>query len=210
MRRGGLNEASSACLEGRPSCTASVAQLAEQLICNQQVAGSSPAAGSSGASKSALLIGPIVHWKLEPITRMTREHCAFPVRALCASRQVQCAGTGLPIRMHSLAATAARSLARLDGSAASPLGHGTGDPWQAGQETGGEVPERSKGSDCKSDGSAFTGSNPVLPTIPWGLLLGLWPGQGNQRKPARGSSSPRPSFMRAISIGRPRAEQRRV
>jgi hypothetical protein len=32
---------------------ASVAQLAEQLICNQQVAGSSPAAGSSGASPEA-------------------------------------------------------------------------------------------------------------------------------------------------------------
>lgn len=28
----------------------------------------------------------------------------------------------------------------------------------------GEVPERSKGTDCKSVGSAFTGSNPVLPT----------------------------------------------
>lgn len=29
----------------------------------------------------------------------------------------------------------------------------------------GEVPERSKGSDCKSDGAAFAGSNPALPTI---------------------------------------------
>ena len=28
----------------------------------------------------------------------------------------------------------------------------------------GEIPEWPKGSDCKSDGSAFTGSNPVLPT----------------------------------------------
>lgn len=35
------------------SCIASVAQLVEQLICNQQVAGSSPAAGSSGASPEA-------------------------------------------------------------------------------------------------------------------------------------------------------------
>ena len=29
----------------------------------------------------------------------------------------------------------------------------------------GEVPERPKGSDCKSDGSAFEGSNPSLTTI---------------------------------------------
>ena len=29
----------------------------------------------------------------------------------------------------------------------------------------GEIPERSKGTDCKSVGNAFTGSNPVLPTI---------------------------------------------
>ena len=28
----------------------------------------------------------------------------------------------------------------------------------------GEVPERPKGSDCKSDGAAFVGSNPALPT----------------------------------------------
>ena len=29
---------------------------------------------------------------------------------------------------------------------------------------GGGFPERSKGSDCKSDGNAFEGSNPSLPT----------------------------------------------
>ncbi len=29
----------------------------------------------------------------------------------------------------------------------------------------GEIPERSKGADCKSAGLAFTGSNPVLATI---------------------------------------------
>ena len=34
---------------------------------------------------------------------------------------------------------------------------------EAGQYPGG-IPERSKGSDCKSDGHAFTGSNPVPPT----------------------------------------------
>ena len=30
----------------------------------------------------------------------------------------------------------------------------------------GGVPERSKGSDCKSDGSAFEGSNPSPPPLP--------------------------------------------
>ncbi len=30
----------------------------------------------------------------------------------------------------------------------------------------GGIPERPKGSDCKSDGNAFAGSNPALPTIP--------------------------------------------
>ena len=29
----------------------------------------------------------------------------------------------------------------------------------------GEIPERPKGSDCKSDGTAFAGSNPALPTM---------------------------------------------
>ncbi len=32
------------------------------------------------------------------------------------------------------------------------------------RESVGELPKRSNGSDCKSDGYAFTGSNPVLPT----------------------------------------------
>ena len=35
-----------------------------------------------------------------------------------------------------------------------------------GVRASGEVPERPKGSDCKSDGSAFAGSNPALPTNP--------------------------------------------
>jgi hypothetical protein len=33
------------------------------------------------------------------------------------------------------------------------------------QESRGEVPERSKGADCKSAGAAFGGSNPPLSTI---------------------------------------------
>ncbi len=36
----------------------------------------------------------------------------------------------------------------------------------------GEVPERSKGADCKSAGSAFGGSNPPLSTIGQRVVVG--------------------------------------
>jgi hypothetical protein len=36
----------------------------------------------------------------------------------------------------------------------------------------GEVPERSKGADCKSAGSAFGGSNPPLSTIEQRVVVG--------------------------------------
>ena len=70
--------------------------MAEQLICNQQVVGSSPSAGSiyEARIKTDILPGP-----------------------------------------------GRRIAAVLEGG----------------------IPERSKGSDCKSDGYAFTGSNPVPP-----------------------------------------------
>ena len=42
----------------------------------------------------------------------------------------------------------------------------------------GGVPERSKGSDCKSDGSAFGGSNPPPSTTqPPASRSGRWPGR---------------------------------
>ena len=41
--------------------------------------------------------------------------------------------------------------------------HSSGDD-QGRLDSPGRVPERPKGSDCKSDGIAFTGSNPVPPT----------------------------------------------
>ena len=36
-------------------------------------------------------------------------------------------------------------------------------PDERGRAKSGEIPKRPTGSDCKSDGTAFTGSNPVLP-----------------------------------------------
>ena len=38
-------------------------------------------------------------------------------------------------------------------------------PFAGSDSLAGEVPERSKGADCKSAGSAFGGSNPPLSTI---------------------------------------------
>ena len=41
----------------------------------------------------------------------------------------------------------------------------------------GEVPERSKGTDCKSVGNAFVGSNPTLATILRSSWSFVWHGQ---------------------------------
>ena len=91
---------------------ASVAQSAEQLICNQQVVGSSPSASSY----------------MEP-------PCFFPG----------------------------------DRPTRTPSGEGDGDrrrgPRSKQEKNGGGFPERSKGSDCKSDGNAFEGSNPSPPIV---------------------------------------------
>ncbi len=84
--------------------SASVAQLAEQLICNQQVVGSSPSASSRYKLRSG---------RKERVTGL---------------RSVEIKG----LRAHPAAAN-------------------------------GGFPERSKGSDCKSDGNAFAGSNPAPP-----------------------------------------------
>ena len=43
-------------------------------------------------------------------------------------------------------------------------GFGWFSRWRRIRSGVGELPKRSNGSDCKSDGYAFTGSNPVLPT----------------------------------------------
>ena len=92
---------------------ASVAQLAEQLICNQQVVGSSPSASSSARTGAG---------------RERRVSDRFP--------------DGLLREQPTLEVVRAIS----------------------SSINAGGFPERSKGSDCKSDGTAFTGSNPVPPT----------------------------------------------
>ena len=95
---------------------ASVAQLAEQLICNQQVVGSSPSASSFGLAATR------------------------PSGRCSGGFQKAQYGGG-----------------RRGGAKAAGFG------WVAPH---GGLPKRSNGSDCKSDGSAFAGSNPA-PTTGW-------------------------------------------
>ena len=67
---------------------------------------------------------------------------------------------------------------------------GAGFPARQRNERHGEIPEWSKGTDCKSVGSAFAGSNPALATIlrPGGASYGrpafadaeLWIGKGGK------------------------------
>ena len=149
---------------------ASVAQLAEQLICNQQVAGSTPAASSLGnghAAKEWLRCTTrLVGWRFRgrPVlvdgVRLTGRRLALkagfrahptggPAREpRLTGRQKRDAPGGFDVPYKSLA----KSLRRERVS-------------QKDVKTG-EFPERSKGSDCKSDGIAFAGSNPALPTHP--------------------------------------------
>lgn len=47
----------------------------------------------------------------------------------------------------------------------------------------GEIPERSKGTDCKSVGTAFAGSNPALATIDRMIMAGI--AQLVERQPSK-------------------------
>ena len=151
---------------------ASVAQLAEPLICNQEAVGSSPTAGSSASGSRQ---------------RRTREHsgCSLATRPISdetGARRVTDAAVASdarasldppwsdhlgpdPGRARSHRTSEPRAplvpVERLDlGGVPRPRGSSSG----GGKSGPGRIPERPKGSDCKSDGIAFTGSNPVPPT----------------------------------------------
>ncbi len=111
--------------------------------------------------------------KPEPVRYSSRlaEGCGSCTRRICCCFDVRWTGSKLPAR--KLASVAQRQssgfvnrwlwvrippLALVDGSRVAVIAVIT-----TSAKSGG-VPERPKGSDCKSDGSAFTGSNPVTPT----------------------------------------------
>jgi hypothetical protein len=128
--------------------TASVAQLAEQLICNQQVAGSTPAASSAC-----------------PASRRRRPefstHQPFNTPHLPARGHVQPTNTasGQPPRAHN--------------TGTQPKHPSLPLPIRA--RARGEFPERSKGSDCKSDGFFLRRFESCTPHCPM-CLMKSWPG----------------------------------
>ncbi len=140
---------------------ASVAQLAEQLICNQQVAGSTPAASSLGNGHAA------EDWLDAPPGLWDGVSAAGPFWWMACGRQ---AVAEPPRRDFEPTDRRFRTRARPNRLAKA------GCTWRIRRSqrerlsqkdvNTGEFPERSKGSDCKSDGIAFAGSNPALPTHP--------------------------------------------
>jgi hypothetical protein len=143
---------------------ASVAQLAEQLICNQQVAGSTPAASSkkgrprpdgfarpqlaSPRRSSRVRSGLPRTVSPQPNTAKTK-HLEDEARQNCEHRPE------IQAEPDSILVSCKEGEPRLaDATHAYPPDTPTG-----------EFPERSKGSDCKSDGIAFAGSNPALPSL---------------------------------------------
>lgn len=149
-----------------------------------------PILGRSPRAPAKRLLGALVPWQSDHW--MTRERMAYavpvtPARARVprASQRVAReadgaprAGTGLRV---NVSAPRDRLLRRLPG--ASRIGRaansdaaceGASAELDASSERGfsGEIPEWPKGSDCKSDGSAFAGSNPALPTSPPGQRPG--------------------------------------
>jgi hypothetical protein len=178
----------------RDRAHASVAQLAEPLICNQAVVGSSPTAGSSAGRRGG---GPgtarVAHWQRDRTMRrergalrddshprVTAEHRGPPA---CARRTPRGIRSALADRARSYRTSEPTLLAadcvstwrvstwpcgtsgHLDVLVPSRAPQGPREARPRARRTG-RIPERPKGSDCKSDGIAFTGSNPVPPTTP--------------------------------------------
>ena len=173
----------------RDRAHASVAQLAEPLICNQAVVGSSPTAGSDPerASRGGRPESPrAVPWQRDKIDE-TGARRADARRDPNAPRARSGSKSGGAASFAALARArtghpsprSARSFLREDECLreerrAAKRRDSDFVTGPAGRRTPGRIPERPKGSDCKSDGSAFTGSNPVPPTTL--LLPPLGPG----------------------------------
>ena len=148
--------------------TASVAQLAEQLICNQQVAGSTPAASSAcPASRQCrpdfstherTAISQVTPSRKPPAPPLSQPEVTSTTRTLLAGthQRHQPGASNRHTTKASVAAPALRVGAR------------------------GEFPERSKGSDCKSDGLFLRRFESCTPHCPVCLGKACHPGTRTQ------------------------------
>ena len=170
--------------------TASVAQLAEQLICNQQVAGSTPAASSASCSSRPYVSG------FNSPTRSTdsslrRSNATYPPTRHPITRQRSRPTSehtrGQPLRKHTAEAAAEhpKTGAPETGTQAHQPSMLAAQPARAR----GEFPERSKGSDCKSDGlllRRFESCTPHCHVCPRSRLLDAADGSKRMTKPDAG------------------------
>ncbi len=135
----------------RSSARAGVAQLVEQLICNQQVKGSSPlassvdedfASGSRNRPQSKRLDGASDH-------ASRRESIPGRLRSVidCMSNRKQGCGALYAFRLRSSASEFGES------GCAKRWGRPAGGGSRRGHVRSGEVPKRPNGADCKSAGS---------------------------------------------------------
>lgn len=152
---------------------ASVAQLAEHLICNQAVAGSSPAAGSNRSCRALPSGAHRCHFErrragLGP-DGATCSSARFEAECLFRSPSRRTFPTKSIIEDDSGSwAVTHRTRFGANGSALGPEDqnlHVRSRSSRPHVPAGGEIPERPNGPDCKSGGSAFGGSNPPLPTM---------------------------------------------
>jgi hypothetical protein len=157
----GRPESDSTVADWPPKGPASVAQLAEHLICNQAVVGSSPTAGSTWSPLRSPVQSPATPG--QPGCSLETRHDLSETGAERSPPAVWSPAEAAPMRV-------ARRAPACDSARAPTRGEcrvGTGRRARAH----GGIPEWPKGSDCKSDGSAFTGSNPVPPTTSCRALL---------------------------------------
>ena len=161
--------------------SASVAQLAEQLICNQQVAGSTPAASSARPDGRRQprgrrrptgrdTPGPKQTRKTITGTRHTTRHTLRPGAASTARHEPLDSRTTHHKKPHE--GDHGRHPPTGNQPATYPPASAC-EPWPAGRQAqrsgaGGEFPERSKGSDCKSDGLCLRRFESCTPHFPPG------------------------------------------